>query len=518
MIAMENIRAGFNTFWKSIAIPGKVALIAVPCSLIAIFVAFLLSGNENFVPICEGIEDRNVVFAFIDGLDQADIPFEIGDRGYSVSVPFKHLSEAANILSATVEQGQKAQDSGESDFFANSLFNPSLHNRNSELRIRERDLSRNIGCYKGVRNARVMITPPDSRLFAKKEHKEACASVFLELSNSKPLSGCRIAGIRDLVASSYQGLSKDKISITDSNGTDYSMLAQKLGDKEDEALRLEQERAEYSIQQKVERHLSVMFGKKNVSVAASMVFVRDRKSKKAKVGSLCLSVFVNKGSRGLDKMTPELHSSIVDNISNVARVNHRRGDTVSVEIVPFERSAESAPVVARVTSPLKQSTGKILSKTNSLARSEGPSAGSSGTRVVTTDRLIASAATAEPLRTRAVALSTSNFFGATPRTPFNLPGWFVLTLLSVALCCVMIFIVRRGAAEGAFDDELWHPGANFHFSDVEGTYCDLSDFSSLDGCDDRLYREEVVSRTASEDPMAIASLIRRNEGMKNSDW
>jgi flagellar biosynthesis/type III secretory pathway M-ring protein FliF/YscJ len=498
MVALENIKAGFQAFWKRIATPVKVALIAVPCSLVVILAVLLFSGNEKFVTICEDIEDRNVVFSFVDSLEQADISYELGDRGHSVSVPFKDLSEAANILSATVEKGHKDGDSAESDFFSNSLFNPSLRNGNSELRIRERDLSRNIGCYKGVRNARVMITPPDSRLFAKKEHKEACASVFLELSGSQPVSMCRISGIKDLVAASYQGLSKDKVNITDSMGTDYTMLAQNLGDKEDEALRIEQERAECLIQEKVERHLSVMFGKNNVSVVASMAYVRDGKSRKAKVENLCISVLVNKGSKGLDKLTPEMHSSIIDNISNVARVDHHRGDTVSVKIVPFDRTEDSGPEVCELSSVSSRDTGKLSGGADFLKKSE--------------------VSAPDGFKPDAITLSTSNFFGTTRRAPFNLPGWFVLSLISVALFCVMIFIVRRGAAEGAFDDDLWHPSANLHFYDGEGAYCDMSDFSVHNGSDDRLYREEFVSRTASEDPMVIASLIRRNECIKNSDW
>ena len=507
MIHLSEIATKAKSIWQDLSFRGKVAIAVTPFFMVVLFAFLVVSRGDNFVPICEDEDDRKVVFALIDGLDEAGIDYRLASGGHSVLVPYPSFTQAAGIYSQAVTRENDDSQVEGSSFFSGGLFGGRINSKNSEIRMREKHLARNISCYKGVRSARVMITPPDSRIFARKEHKEPRASVFLELSNDEPLNACRIEGVRQLVAASYHGLLEDNVSITDSIGTDYTLIARKNAINEREETGREQQMIETQIQQKVERHLSVMFGRQNVSVAASVALGKDRKNRQSKIENLCLSVFVNEEAQGFNRWSAEVKESLVTNISSVARIDRARGDTVSVLVVPFDDTAVIGPARPVV------STVQTATKPKESLKSVHPAL------VVAKSSIQSEPSSVKPVKSSSpVALSTVNYLGFPFHSSSSASGYVIGIPLFMSLLCVALYILRRRGSVEEDEGDLWHPVSGFEFADIEGTYCSLSDYDPLHGNEELLYKEEVVTRTAVEEPDVIASLIRRNENLKNSDW
>lgn len=84
-------------------------------------------------------------------------------------------------------------------------------------RALEGELARTIGTLDEVKKVRVHIVVPEKTLF-KKDEKQPTASITLHLKTGRSLSKISIEGIQNLVASSVEGLSIDRVTVVDGRG------------------------------------------------------------------------------------------------------------------------------------------------------------------------------------------------------------------------------------------------------------------------------------------------------------
>ena len=82
---------------------------------------------------------------------------------------------------------------------------------------REQQLARTIEELKNVTRAKVLLAIPKENVFARRE-KLPSATVVLTLKRGRMLDGEEIDSVVDIVASAVQGLSPERVTVTDQNG------------------------------------------------------------------------------------------------------------------------------------------------------------------------------------------------------------------------------------------------------------------------------------------------------------
>jgi flagellar M-ring protein FliF len=87
------------------------------------------------------------------------------------------------------------------------------------MQLQER-IAASIKTLDGVKDAVVTITVPEEDVFYLQEKEKPSASVIIHMNPGNTLTAGQISGIQNLVAKSVQGLSKDNIALTDSEGND----------------------------------------------------------------------------------------------------------------------------------------------------------------------------------------------------------------------------------------------------------------------------------------------------------
>ena len=372
-----------KSLWEAFSWRQRVAFVGTSLAGLTLLL-FLATPNseEEYCTLCGDIDDKASVVAIADDLEKAGLTYRIANGGHSIEVRSKDHSRALGLVVQTPQRSSGNQDSM-ANIFSGPLLSSPRHRQDAVTRRREDELAHTISLYASVRRSRVLITPADNRIFSRKR-KEARAAVFLQLVPGKSLSRGKVQAIRDLVANSVQGLRKENITIADSSGTDYEDLLQREQSERAKAELELQERVEALLAQKIVSHLSVMFGKDNVSVAVSarvclaaqkktvvgyvgrskdnvqMVSLststrrpysrstkRSRKGRQkgsifSSVTSLCVAIFVDSKLFAKGGIPDNLKEAVLSNIKTVARLDLERGDEISVQAVPFKRDASQS--------------------------------------------------------------------------------------------------------------------------------------------------------------------------------
>ena len=505
--AMDNpTMQQIEKFWNAAAWTSKLAIVA--CSVLPLFFFFAIllpSGSSSeYRALCDDLADKTSVVELADELEANGISYRIVRGGHSIEVKESEFGRALSIILSNKHGRSNSRDSM-SSMFSPSLLSSSRNSKGREIRLRESELARTISMYGSIKRTRVHIAPTEEGLFSGKR-KEARASVFLQLAPGKSLSRCKLLAIRDLIANSVQGLRKSNIAIADSTGTDYEQIlaqekAQEKAEEGRQNLEL-QEGIEEFLAQKIKEHLSVMFGKDNVTVAVSArvdsscfnseegLSIGDSRQKAMKlsvawtaspeegigtspkkgntildsVRSLCVAVFIDSHLFANERLPRQLEEAVRESIHTVARIEERRGDRVSIRAVPFRRASPTPSVTAK----------RVTSTVAKLPLSAGA-------------------------RVRSVFESDSSVIA--------LP----IILLSTLFLCFLV--MRRKAMTRRMRDDAT---ALSGFFNVKAKTINEDDFDDWEG-EGQGSNVELVRETAKDDPEVIARLIKMIRLDSNDD-
>lgn len=198
---------------------------AGPAKLAAAFAVTALVAAALFAIMFRmGVEERALLYADLsakdaaavtEGLTTANVDFKLSPDGSSIFVPRSKVAEARMMLAS---EGLPGQGSVGYEIFdqQNALGATSFVQNVNKLRALEGELARSIDSLDTVRNSRVHLVIPEKALFqANAEPPTASIVVGLERGS---LSERQVNAIRNLVASSVQGLVADKVTILDGRG------------------------------------------------------------------------------------------------------------------------------------------------------------------------------------------------------------------------------------------------------------------------------------------------------------
>ena len=209
--------------------------------LLGVLVSFLNEPNYSTVYTNLGQEDAARV---LEHLNSKKTPYKIEDGGSTIKV------SAEVVLETRLELASKGIPNsgiiGYEIFDKSTMGMSDFMQKLSYKRALEGELSRTIIQQNGVEAARVHIVTPEKSIF-KNEQNDATASIVLKLSMGT-ISKENVNAIVNLVASSVEGLSKNNITLLDTNG---KLLSQQSDDNDFGISTSKQ----YEIKQSIEKYL-----------------------------------------------------------------------------------------------------------------------------------------------------------------------------------------------------------------------------------------------------------------------
>jgi flagellar M-ring protein FliF len=198
---------------------------AGPAKLAAAFgVTALVAAALFMIMVRMGTEEQSLLYADLsakdaaavtEGLTTANVEFKLSPDGSSIFVPRSKVAEARMLLAS---EGLPGQGSIGYEIFdnQNALGATSFVQNVNKLRALEGELARSIDSLDTVRNSRVHLVIPEKALF-QTNAEPPTASIVVGLERGS-LSERQVNAIRNLVASSVEGLAADKVTILDGRG------------------------------------------------------------------------------------------------------------------------------------------------------------------------------------------------------------------------------------------------------------------------------------------------------------
>ena len=270
---MKAFAQSLLSLWKQLGLNQRVSLALAAAVVVAGFTALILWSRRPDYQLLYGRMGEKDAAAIISQLEAQNIPHQVTAGGGAVYVP------ADQVYRLRMELASKGLPSGDGvgfEIFDKGQFGLSdFVQRTNYLRALQGELSRTISELHGVLSARVMIVQPENRLLLTDQGVKPTASVFVELAGNR-LEPESVNAIRNLVASSVQGLQPDQVAVVDNQG---HVLSEDL--KQDPALgsaasqmRYRQQIEDY-LSKKVETMLAQVIGPGNAVVRVSAEIETD---------------------------------------------------------------------------------------------------------------------------------------------------------------------------------------------------------------------------------------------------
>jgi flagellar M-ring protein FliF len=208
-----NIWEQIKKFWAGLSRAKKVALIAVTSSvLIGVVAVALLGSRVRYVPLYTGLSTEDSA-AIGSKLKELKVLHRVTPTG--IEVPEEAVHELRLDLAAA---GLPRGGGVGFEIFDSARFGATEFEQQINLRrALEGELARSIMTIEGVVAARVHLVLPERRLFAARS-EGASASVVVKLQPGVDFGKREVAGVVHLVSSAVPGLSKDRVSVVNTDG------------------------------------------------------------------------------------------------------------------------------------------------------------------------------------------------------------------------------------------------------------------------------------------------------------
>jgi len=181
------------------------------CLVIAIFV--IMWANKAEYRIIAKLPTQELI-ATMDYLDSHKVDYI--QENNTISVPADEYQEVKLLLAREGLTNEKAE--GNEIIMEDMGFGVSQRLESERLKhSREQQLARTIEELQSITRAKVLLAIPKDNIFAKRV-KSPSATVVLTLQKGRQLPEEKVDAVVDIVASAVQGLTPNKVTVTDQNG------------------------------------------------------------------------------------------------------------------------------------------------------------------------------------------------------------------------------------------------------------------------------------------------------------
>ena len=355
----------FAEFWEKIDLNHKLTIILLGTILVVGVLSLIYYSSKPKYSLLYDELDAESASLIKEYLDDEKIPYRLKKGGKAIYIP-KNKVYAVRISLAGKGIPKKGHTVGFEIFDKTNLGMTEFVQKVNFYRAIQGELARTISSIDGVESARVHIVIPEESIF-KEDQKEPSASIALKLRAPGILDATQIAGIKQLVASSVEGLKPNKISIIDNWGNVLARPVSEDGSASEEAT------THIALQKAVENHyvkkiqslLEGVLGKNNavVRVNAELNFDRIEKTmetynpESAVVRKEVITTESSSGKSATAKGAPGVQT----NLKNEKSVSGRQEESsTSREIVKNEYEID------KTVQHIVQGVGEIKSLTASV--------------------------------------------------------------------------------------------------------------------------------------------------------
>ncbi|AXK81735.1 flagellar M-ring protein FliF [Pseudolabrys taiwanensis] len=295
--------------WNNLLELGPRRLAALAIIGLAVFLgvgggAYYLSRPE-FEVLYMGLT-REDITRVSSALRDASIAFDVNSAGDTVYVRPGQTAQARALLA---DKGLPSNASGGYELFdkIGSLGLTSFMQEITRVRALEGEIARTIQVMKGVKAARVHIVMPARGSFRREELKPS-ASVVIRTDG--PAESKTARSIRHLVAAAVPGMTPDKVTVLDSDGTLLATEEDGVGSTPTTMTNL-QRVVSRSIQENVSKALTPYLGLDNFQVSVASQLSIDKKQTNetvydpdSRVQRSVRQIREKETSQSLDRQTP----------------------------------------------------------------------------------------------------------------------------------------------------------------------------------------------------------------------
>lgn len=212
------------SFWSDRTLAQRIMVGGLAASVILAFLLMLYFLNQVEYRVLYSRLSPEDAARVTEQLAASKIPYKIQDNGTTLLVPEDMVYEQRlRIAGEGVMHGTGV---GFELFDELKVGQTDFVQRINYQRAMQGELSRTIGEFPQVEKVRIHLVLPHKSLFIE-DQKPSSASVVLTLKTGQRLDNKQLLGIVNLVAMSVEGLTADRVTITDTNGL---VLYQPSGD------------------------------------------------------------------------------------------------------------------------------------------------------------------------------------------------------------------------------------------------------------------------------------------------
>lgn len=285
----------FRKFWEETSNSARIGMIAtIAISLALIIGVGYWSSQPSYVALQQDIAPDEYD-AVLKALEKKGIAYETSASGSVILV-----DQSKRALANAAINGIVSSDS--TPTLGGSMTDGPEIRREAALNRKEAAVEKTIAKFKGIRSVKVQITPGKNSL-RRSTFNDARVSVMLEFKSGHHATNQLINAVANNVMY-LQGIKRENIFITDSNGVSHSADSEK--EHQANLQRKYQLEVENSTREKIEEHLRGMVGMGNftVSVTADTEY-KESQSQSFKVDPNAVPINQKKfDSENLDPQAP----------------------------------------------------------------------------------------------------------------------------------------------------------------------------------------------------------------------
>lgn len=209
----EEQKSGFSAALGNVDVLRQLTLIMALaiCLVIAVFV-IMWANQAEYRVIAKLPTDQ--LIKTMDYLDANKVDYI--QENNTISVPTDEYQDIKLLLAREGLTNEKVE--GNEIIMEDMGFGVSQRLESERLKhSREQQLARTIEELQSIVRAKVLLAIPKDNIFAKRA-KSPSATVVLTLQKGRQLSEEKVDSVVDIVASAVQGLTPNKVTVTDQNG------------------------------------------------------------------------------------------------------------------------------------------------------------------------------------------------------------------------------------------------------------------------------------------------------------
>jgi len=210
---IEEQKSGFSAKLGNVDILRQITLVVALSICLAIAVFVIILANEPDYRFLSKLPTEQLIKT-MDVLDANQVDYR--QENNTISVP---TSDYQNIKLLLAREGLTNEPTQGNDILMKDMgFGVSQRMERERLKYgRELQLAKTVEQLQSIARAKVLLAIPKENIFARRE-KNPSATVVLTLQRGRLLSAEEVDAVVDIIASAVQGLSPNRVTVTDQNG------------------------------------------------------------------------------------------------------------------------------------------------------------------------------------------------------------------------------------------------------------------------------------------------------------